>query len=65
MRDVERHECSDSCHMDGFHPLRRGYAKMNIDRLSAPVLQKKMRHESFETTLGYIRLTEKMQPTAD
>ena len=54
-----------ACHKYGFHALRRGYATMNVDRLPAAVLQKKMRHNSFETTLGYIKLAEKMQQTTD
>jgi integrase len=58
------HECNDSCHTYGFHALRRGYATLNAHRLPAPVLQGKMRHKSFTTTLRYIELADKMQANA-
>ena len=62
--DAGRHKCTASCHVYGFHALRRGYATFNAE-LPAPVLQRKMRHRSFKTTLGYIQLADKMKKAAD
>lgn len=63
--DAESHECTEACHLYGFHSLRRAYATFNASILPAPTLQKKMRHRSYQTTLGYIQMADKVLAAAD
>ena len=56
----ERHEHTDSCHMYGFHDLRRAFATMNAEKLTADALQALMRHKSYQTTQRYINMTQQL-----
>ena len=47
----------------GFHDLRRGFATMNADRLTADVLQAMMHHQNYTTTQRYIALARQLRPS--
>jgi integrase len=55
-----KHEHSRFCYVYGFHDLRRAFATMNADKLTADALQVLMRHKSYETTKRYIDMTRQM-----
>ncbi len=57
------HQCTAACHRYTFHDLRRGFATNNADRLTAEVLQRLMRHASYQTTQGYIKFAKAVKPT--
>jgi integrase len=56
----DRHEHTAACHFYGFHDLRRAFATMNADKLSADALQTLMRHKSYQTTQVYINMARQM-----
>ena len=43
----------------------KGFATLNADTMTVAVLQKKMRHRSFQTTLRYISLSDKMKKATE
>jgi integrase len=58
----EQHTHTPSCHVYGFHDFRRAYATANARRLKPEVLQRLMRHKSYQTTQKfYINPTNQMQ----
>jgi integrase len=56
----EKHEHTRYCHVYGFHDLRRAFATMNADKLTADALQALMRHKSYQTTQVYINMARQM-----
>ena len=56
----EEHEHNRHCHVYAFHDLRRAFATMNADKLSADALQALMRHKSYSTTQKYINMARQM-----
>jgi integrase len=61
----DRHEHSETCHVYGFHDLRRAFATMNADKLTGDALQSLMRHKSYSTTQRYISLARQMDEAVD
>jgi integrase len=55
-----KHEHTPACHTYGFHDLRRAFATMNADKLTADALQALMRHKSYQTTQRYINMTRQL-----
>ena len=56
----EAHEHTDSCYCYGFHDLRRAFATVNAETLSADALQSLMRHKSYTTTQRYINMAHQL-----
>jgi integrase len=54
------HQHTPYCHVYGFHDLRRAFATMNADKLTADALQALMRHKSYQTTQVYINMARQM-----
>jgi len=60
-----KHEHTAACHVYGFHDLRRAFATMNADKLSADALQALMRHQSYLTTQRCINLARQLDAAVD
>ncbi len=56
----EKHEHTPRCHVYGFHDLRRAFATVNAETMSADALQSLMRHRSYSTTQRYINIAEQV-----
>jgi integrase len=56
----KKHEHAPFCFVYGFHDLRRAFATMNADRLTADALQSLMRHKSYQTTQRYINMARQL-----
>ena len=56
----EQHEHTKACHRYGFHDLRRAFATMNAETLTADALQALMRHKSYTTTQRYINIAKQL-----
>lgn len=61
----EKHEHTDSCHLYGFHDLRRAFATQNAMRLAPDALQALMRHKSYLTTKKYINMARQLDGAVD
>jgi integrase len=55
------HQHTRYCYVYGFHDLRRAFATMNADKLTADALQALMRHKSYQTTQVYISMSRQMK----
>lgn len=59
------HEHTETCHVYGFHDLRRAFGTMNADRLTSDALQALMRHKSYQTTQRYIAVARQLNKAVD
>lgn len=60
--DPMPHECTPSCHLYGFHDMRRSFATYNHNRMEFEQMMEQMGHSCRATTEGYIVYAEKASP---
>jgi integrase len=56
----ENHEHTSWCYLYGFHDLRRAFATVNAETLTADALQSFMRHKTYTTTQRYINMAQQL-----
>ena len=56
----EKHDHTPGCHRYGFHDLRRAFATVNAETMTADALQALMRHKSYSTTQRYVNLANQV-----
>ena len=61
----KKHNHTETCHVYGFHDLRRAFATMNADKVTTEQLQALMRHQSYQTTQGYINYAKDMKKAVE
>lgn len=58
----DEHKHTPACHVYGFHDFRRAFATVNAPKMKPEVLQRLMRHKSYQTTKKcYINLTTQLE----
>lgn len=61
----EEHEHTPACNVYGFHDLRRAFATVNAEKLTAASLQSLMRHKSYTTTQRYINMSRQLNRSVE
>lgn len=61
----EQHECTDGCHVYGFHDLRRAFATVNAESMTGDALQRLMRHKSYATTQRYMNMAGQVKKAVE
>jgi integrase len=62
---LEDHVHTPSCHVYGFHDLRRAFATANAASLDADELQRLMRHRCYSTTQRYVNMAQRVNAAVD